>query len=186
VFEQDDEALTRVVTHLKQPVGVDPAFDRRVMEAIAAVPPPRQGAPERVWHWLVTPRRVAVSPLGGLALAAAVAAVIVLRVWRPLSDAPLQPGATVTDAVSFQFVVVAPRAQRVSLVGDFNDWDPARTPMTASGPGGMWTIIVPLTPGRYRYAFLVDGTQWLADPSAPAGGSDGFGAPSSVVTVGGA
>jgi hypothetical protein len=49
----------------------------------------------------------------------------------------------------------------------------------------VWTAVVPLTAGRYRYAFLVDGVSWLADPAAPAARDDEFGAPSSVVTVGG-
>jgi len=44
---------------------------------------------------------------------------------------------------------------------------------------------VPLAPGRYRYAFLVDGSRWLADPAAPRARDDEFGTPSSVVTVGG-
>ena len=86
----------------------------------------------------------------------------------------------------FEFVVVAPRAASVSLVGDFNDWDAARTPMRPSQRGGpLWTAVVPLAPGRYRYAFLVDGSRWLADPAAPRARDDEFGTPSSVVTVGG-
>ncbi|OLD94921.1 MAG: hypothetical protein AUG79_07280 [Gemmatimonadetes bacterium 13_1_20CM_4_69_16] len=94
------------------------------------------------------------------------------------------PAETATRA--FQFVVVAPRAARVALVGDFNDWDAARTPMRPSQRGGpVWTAVVPLSPGRYRYAFLVDGSRWLADPAAPAARDDEFGTPSSVVTVGG-
>src|SRR6266542_6461315 len=95
---------------------------------------------------------------------------------RPPASAPRE----------FQFVLVAPRAATVSLVGDFNDWDTARTPMRAlRADGTVWTVVVPLSPGRYRYAFLVNGAQWLADPAAPAARDDEFGAPSSVVTVGG-
>jgi len=86
----------------------------------------------------------------------------------------------------FGFVVVAPRATTVSLVGDFNDWDAARTPMQrVRKDESVWTAVIPLTPGRYRYAFLVDGVRWLADPAAPAARDDEYGAPSSVVTVGG-
>ena len=80
--------------------------------------------------------------------------------------------------------MVAPLAARVSLVGDFNDWDAARTPMRRIREGAVWTAVVPLSPGRYRYAFLVDGSRWLADPTAPAVRDDEFGTPSSVVTVG--
>jgi 1,4-alpha-glucan branching enzyme len=83
-----------------------------------------------------------------------------------------------------QFVVVAPGAGSVALVGDFNDWDSTATPMHATRNGGLWSITLPLAPGRYRYAFLVNGSRWLPDPAAPRA-QDDFDAPSSVVTVGG-
>ncbi len=82
-----------------------------------------------------------------------------------------------------QFVLVAPQAASVSLVGDFNDWDPARSPMQTAH--GVWATVVRLAPGRYRYAFLVNGVEWRADPGAPAAKDDEFGTPNSVVTVGG-
>lgn len=93
----------------------------------------------------------------------------------------IRPGTT----DQLQFVLVDRQAGSVALVGDFNDWDPARTPMHAAAASGVWSTVVPLAPGRYRYAFLVDGAQWRADPAAPASLGEEFGAPSSVVTVGG-
>jgi hypothetical protein len=175
VFEREDEALQRVIEHLKRPVQVDPALDGRVMAEIAHPSPAPVGAAAATWRWLVTPRRVPLSPLAGLAVVAGIAAFLL---WRP-SPAPAG------RPVAFQFLLVAPQAASVSLVGDFNDWDPAHTPMSATEPAGLWTAIVPLEPGRYRYAFLVDGAQWLPDPAAPRAGDDEFGVPSSVVTVGG-
>ncbi len=44
---------------------------------------------------------------------------------------------------------------------------------------------MPLAPGRYQYAFVVDGRRFVADPAAPRAVDDDFGQPSSVVTVGG-
>jgi hypothetical protein len=88
-----------------------------------------------------------------------------------------------------QFVLVAPDARQVSLVGDFNDWDRGATPLVhvAQGErGGVWTVELPLRPGRYSYAFLVDGHRWTADPNNPRAVGDDFGRPSSVVTVRGA
>jgi len=83
-----------------------------------------------------------------------------------------------------QFVLFLPDARTVTVVGDFNDWDPAATPLTASRPGGMWVVSVPLTPGRHHYAFVVNGTRWIADPAAPPARDEDFGSPNSVVTVG--
>jgi len=58
-------------------------------------------------------------------------------------------------------------AQAVSLVGDFNGWDAAATPMARTGAGAEWSAQLPLTPGRHVYAFVIDGTRWLVDPMAP-------------------
>ncbi len=174
--------LERVIAHLRRPVRMDPALDARVLQQIAAVAPPkRTSAVAAAWQWLLTPQRIRLSPLAAFGIAAAIALVAFLR-FRPH---PLAPSA-LTWRGRMQFVVVAPQAKSVSLVGDFNDWDPQRTPMhMVRGNGGTWTAIVPLTPGRYRYAFLVNGSRWLADRTAPRAPDDEFGTPSSVVTVSG-
>ena len=174
--EHDEDVIERVVDELRRPVQVDPAVDTRVMEEIARLPV-RRGhggghAAGAAWRWLTRPRSISLSPLGGLGIAAVLAALVLALSGR-------RPGSPSTPPAEramreFEFVVVEPHAARVSLVGDFNDWDAARTPMRRMQEGS----------GRYRYAFLVDGTRWLADPTAPAARDDEFGAPSSVVTVG--
>jgi len=62
------------------------------------------------------------------------------------------------------FVCVAPQAQTVSLVGDFNHWDANAHPMQRQ-PDGAWALKVELRHGHHRYAFLVDDTLAL-DPRA--------------------
>ncbi|HEX8978519.1 MAG TPA: 1,4-alpha-glucan branching protein GlgB [Parasulfuritortus sp.] len=51
------------------------------------------------------------------------------------------------------FAVWAPNAERVSVVGDFNDWDGRRHPMRVRGGSGVWELFIPdLGPGRiYKY-----------------------------------
>jgi 1,4-alpha-glucan branching enzyme len=84
-----------------------------------------------------------------------------------------------------QFVLVAPAASHVALVGDFNDWDAAATPLQqASSAEGVWSVTLPLTPGRHLYAFVVDDSKWVPDPSAARAPEDDFGAPNSVIMVG--
>jgi 1,4-alpha-glucan branching enzyme len=97
------------------------------------------------------------------------------------NDAVMPDTRDLRDGV--KFVLVAPQAVRVSLVGDFNRWDPAATPMERTPTGGTWSVVVPLSVGRHEYAFVVDGKQWLPDPSAPLAPVDGLGAPNSVVLV---
>ena len=106
--------------------------------------------------------------------------------WAP---GGAEPGAAALAATEgsgrqvVQFVLVAPAAREVTLVGDFNDWDTHATPLRATASDGLWTVEVPLAPGRHRYAFVVDGEEWRSDPGAPRASGADFGTPSSVVTV---
>ncbi len=62
------------------------------------------------------------------------------------------------------FAVWAPNARRVSVVGDFNDWDPARHVMRNRRDIGVWEIFLPDI-GEYRaYKFHVVGPDGLARP----------------------
>lgn len=62
------------------------------------------------------------------------------------------------------FICVAPEAQSVSLIGDFNDWHPNATPMKRQHDGA-WLVQISLSHGHHHYQFLVDGNPTL-DPRA--------------------
>ena len=62
------------------------------------------------------------------------------------------------------FICHAPQARSVSLVGDFNAWNPAAHPMQHM-PDRSWLLTLELKHGHHRYAFLVDGVLTL-DPHA--------------------
>ena len=69
------------------------------------------------------------------------------------------------------FAVWAPNAQRVSVVGDFNDWDGRRCLMRLRHAAGVWEIFIPgLAPGRiYKYEIVGENGALLplkADPYA--------------------
>ena len=55
-------------------------------------------------------------------------------------------------------------AQSVSVIGDFNNWDPAVHPMT-QGVDGAWRAHIPIAHGHHLYLFLVDGKPTL-DPQS--------------------
>ena len=69
------------------------------------------------------------------------------------------------------------------MVGDFNDWDPAATPLRRTDDGETWTVELHLKPGRYHYTFLIDGRRWAGDPAGARAVESDFGAPVSVLTV---
>lgn len=165
----------------------DPAPDvsRAVMARIAELEPLPASVPAaaagpwlalvRAARWLWAPRAVAVSlrPASALAAAAILAALAwvgAARLTAPGAPAP----------VLVQFRLDSAGARQVALVGDFTGWRPDR-PLHQVAPG-VWSVVIPLSPGVYDYAFVIDGRSWRLDPLAPRIG-DGFGGANSRVTV---
>lgn len=130
-------------------------------------------------------------PFGARALAVAgllaAAAVAVLWLGAGRNDARAPAGdATPRFAASrslVPFELDAPDADRVSLVGTFNDWDPAATLLHRPDRDSPWSVTVPLPPGAHEYQFIVDGGRWVPDAGAPLAGAGEFGTPNSVVVV---
>jgi 1,4-alpha-glucan branching enzyme len=55
-------------------------------------------------------------------------------------------------------------AERVNLVGEFNDWDTTATPMRRNRSNANWRASIELPMGRtYRFRYLIDGKEWLND-----------------------
>jgi 1,4-alpha-glucan branching enzyme len=55
-------------------------------------------------------------------------------------------------------------AERVNLVGEFNDWDTRATPMAHNRADADWRATIEVEAGRrYRFRYLVDGKEWLND-----------------------
>jgi hypothetical protein len=190
---EDLEFAHRIAEPLRAAEPAEPDFEARILTAVRAAaergeaPWSRTRAARRSWEWMVTPRRIAVAPLAGLALAAGFAA-LVAATTLALGDERRTPETVQGTAESgqvVQFAIAAPNASAVALVGDFNGWDTKTIPMARGAVEGLWTVTVPLAAGSYQYAFVIDGTTWTADPAAPIALEDEFGAPSSVVRIGG-
>lgn len=69
------------------------------------------------------------------------------------------------DHYLFRFRPPRP-SQTVALVGNFNNWDPAVDLMQPQADG-VFTFDMALNPGVYRYKYVLDGVEWVADPNAP-------------------
>ncbi len=82
-----------------------------------------------------------------------------------------------------QFVLDAAGATSVAVVGDFNDWSLTAAVMQRVPGAGIWTTTIAIPPGRHVYAFVIDGTRWIADPRAPRAVDSDFGKPGSVLMV---
>lgn len=173
-----DEArfIERVAGVLREPEMLDAEFERRVLQVVR----------EDARPWWRRPRTFALSPIGGLALAAGFAGLVVLGgvgVARGLADDVPAVATVASDTVHLvRFVLAAPGASQVTLVGDFNGWTRGATALAPVGEGDLWSVSVPLRAGRHEYAFVVDGERWVADPLAPRR-TDDFGTESSVLRV---
>ena len=81
---------------------------------------------------------------------------------------------TIDGVTGVHFVVWAPNAARVSVVGEFNRWDGRCHPMTNRGSSGLWELFLPDLPdgSLYKYEIRPRGQDTLlvkADPYARAG-----------------
>jgi 1,4-alpha-glucan branching enzyme len=102
------------------------------------------------------------------------------RIWQVLGAHPV----THEGVEGVHFAVWAPNAERVSVVGDFNQWDGRRHPMRLRGATGVWEIFLPgLGEGTvYKYEIRGRGGAVLPLKADPVGfGSEHPPATGSVV-----
>ena len=81
------------------------------------------------------------------------------------------------------FVLHDHAAQRVQVLGSWNDWQSPGLEMEQVEPG-VWQAERPLLAhGHYQYKFLLDGSRWLDDPANPRKVWDGFAGFNSLLTT---
>ncbi|MBW8772332.1 MAG: isoamylase early set domain-containing protein [Gemmatimonadetes bacterium] len=155
----DESAVEGRFRRLYLAEPADPAAEARAMRALRT----RRMPPRTLW---------------GVGLAAAAALTLFLR-----DESGRPPARTAVDSlVPVRFVLVT-KASHVSVVGDFNGWDPDATPMTRADSDELWEVNARMGVGRVEYAFVVDGRTWIPDPNAPLAPENEFGARNSVLTV---
>ena len=174
----DDPAIEAAVRALRADVPVRAEWRAAVLrEALEG-----RGAPAPAPRLTISRRAALAASLAFTLLGGAVG-LTVERLFR--ERAPGTARAETAPAPRVRFALVAPAASRVSVVGDFNAWNPAATPLRRAADGRMWVTEIPIPPGRHVYAFIVDGVL-VVDPGAPRAADEDFGVPSSVVIVRGA
>ncbi|MCU0627615.1 MAG: hypothetical protein MUF21_14195 [Gemmatimonadaceae bacterium] len=165
-----DDPLAAHLTAFRAPVAVRDEAVLAVKEAVRAdalpVATPPRVAPVtaheargigRAAAWLATPRALRLSPLAAAALLIAIAGAggLLARGLGPRSA----PGVAIAGGSPTAVVPASMASARV-----------VRFTLTAPG-------------ARRVYGFVVDGSEWIADPQAPQAETD-FGAPNSVLVVG--
>ena len=90
-----------------------------------------------------------------------------------------QPRATRGEVL---FTIDEPKAAQVFLAGKFNGWSSTANPVTKV-KGGVWNLVLKLSPGSYQYKFVIDGNICKEDPHNPMKMDDNYGGFNSLITV---
>jgi hypothetical protein len=167
----DVEFERRVSAALRADVHTDARARARVMELVRVasrdLPPARRAFVFRgARHSIV-----------GLALAAGIGSITTLSTLLPATGGAYDQGrtavigdsmvATLRDTLRLvRLIFDDSGARQVAVVGDFNGWRAGETPLTRDAASHRWTATLALRDGSHRYAFVVDGTRWVPDPSA--------------------
>jgi len=92
---------------------------------------------------------------------------------------------TACDAQTFAYDPLGRTLASVHVAGDFNNW-----PQTIAGGGlaltfanGLWTGTFVIGSGKHAYKLVLNESEWIADPRAPATAPDGFGGQNSIVEL---
>jgi 1,4-alpha-glucan branching enzyme len=80
-----------------------------------------------------------------------------------------------------KFTYSDPKAQKVCLAGEFNNWSPDANLMVRHADGN-WTLQIELPTGTHQYLFAVDG-RWVPDPKALLSHHNSHGGTNSVILV---
>ena len=188
---EHDELIERAATALRRRATRSPRVVARILSTV-------EGRPRRWWRAVAWPSAaLSLSATGSLAAALLLGSLTREATDRPqnqrqLGGIPAARTLSVVPAVRatgealplpVQFTLRDVRATQVALIGDFNGWSGAATPLEPGAVAGTWSVTIPLSAGRHVYAFLVDGKTWMTDPRAQTAQDLDFGRANSVLIV---
>ena len=95
--------------------------------------------------------------------------------WARADDAEMR---------AMTFILHAPQARSVEILGDFNQWQSGSTPLAGPDETGRWRVRLafPAAVRRIEYIYWVDGAHRQVDPAQPIV-SDGFSGENNVAVL---
>lgn len=183
-----DARMDAVLTAMREPAIVSRDVSERVAAAAVLAQSPPARHPARLARIAAT---LAIVALGGALVTGGREDAPTSRTGATASSSAAGPAPltaryaahTASDARPIVFELEAPAARSVQVLGDFNDWARGANNMQR-GADGRWRLTTLLPPGRYVYAFLVDGRRFTRDPLRDAVEDRDFGITGSEVVVG--
>lgn len=192
-----DPVVDRAVDELRKLPPADRAAVSRIVAAAAAARVSPAADDDEV---IMPPRRRPWGLTIGLAAAALVAGFVLRGAFTsaperetvaatrqapmPVPTMPVTAGDPESMPIPTAFTLENGAASRVSLVGDFNNWNPVTTRLVRQPGTNMWSVVTPIRPGRHVYAFMIDDTILTLDPRASRAKDPTLNVDVSVVMVG--
>ena len=93
----------------------------------------------------------------------------------------IQPAGDATVKVTFA-LPADEVAGNVSVLGDFNGWDPAAHPLKKRS-NGTRSVSVELPTGEYRFKYCTEAGEWFCDPQVTDVEYNEFNTPNSLLRV---
>ncbi len=182
-----DARLDAALAAMRQPLPIDSEVVARV--AARAVLANAPVVRTTTW-WMRSAAAVTIVALGTLGVSASRGRTDVTTAGMPSDAARTAAGNGITltpvlatSARAIVFELDAPGAHSVQVLGDFNQWS-RDINMMQRGTDGRWRVTTLLPPGRYVYAYLVDGERFQRDPLRDAVEDRDFGVTGSELVVG--
>jgi hypothetical protein len=176
-----DEATDRIKDMIRNMPQTEPPAGllRSVMEAVEAKSVPLW---VRVYRWARSPRTVTFNflHLGPAMAALALMVFLAFPVNQKQNTSVAVNGAP--GSIPVKFALDMPEAHSVQVVGSFNGWVPQPCLLDRDNGSSRWILTLQLQPGRYEYAFVVDGKH-MPHPDAELNQDDGFGNKNSVLAL---
>jgi len=93
-----------------------------------------------------------------------------------------ETGAAGGTGINREFTYENANATKVSIVGNFNDWNKDANPMVKDG--SIWKTNISLKPGKHEYQYVVNDTDWVVDPKEATSVKNKYEGMNSVIEVG--
>ncbi len=170
------KTMIRQMPQIEPPVGL-------VFSVMEAVRPKRVPLRLRAYRWATSRRSFTFNPLRMVSATALLAFLVLFALFLHEGENRIIALKESRESIPIVFALDMPDAHSVQVVGSFNNWVPQPCLLHKEVGSIRWILTLRLKPGRYEYAFLVDG-KYMPHPETVFYEDDGFGNQNTVVALG--
>jgi hypothetical protein len=175
-MERPIETMIRQMPRIEPPAGL-------VFSVIEAIRTKRAPLWLRAYRSLTSPKSFTFNSLRMVSATALLASLVLFALFLHERENRMIALKESPELVPVVLALDMPDAHSVQVVGSFNNWVPQPCSLHKEDGSIRWVLSLRLKPGRYEYAFLVDG-KYMPHPESVFYKDDGFGNRNTVVALG--